>query len=58
MSYFSDHTNSFVLILLYSIIIDIFSPSGDPISPHLGCCGGFVARSKATWQSHVSVEAL
>ncbi len=31
---------------------------GESIIPHLLCCDAFVARSKATWQSHVSAEAL
>jgi len=39
-------------------IIDIFHLSGKPISPHLLCCDGFVARSKATWQSHIHAKAL
>ncbi len=46
MSIFCEHTNNFVLLLLYSIIIDIFSPPGETISPYLGCCSGFVSRSK------------
>jgi len=44
--------------LYFLFIIDIFYLSGEPILPHLLCCDGFVARSKATWQSHVSAEAL
>ena len=39
---------------IYSILIDIFYHCGsEPILLHLGCCSGFVARSKTTWQSHV-----
>jgi len=44
MSIFGKHTNNVVHLLLYSIIIDIFSPPGETISPHLGCCGGFVVK--------------
>lgn len=40
ISFFREHINNFVLFLLYSIIIDIFSFSSEPISLHLGCCGG------------------
>ena len=44
MSFFGEHTNNFVLLLLYSIIIDIFSPPGETISPYLGCCGRFAVK--------------
>jgi len=42
----------------FLFIIDIFYTKGESIIPHLLCCDAFVARSKATWQSHVSAESL
>jgi hypothetical protein len=35
------HVISRDYMLLYSIIIDIFSSPSEPISPYLVCCGGF-----------------
>ncbi len=44
MRFLGEHTNNVVLLLLYSIIIDIISPPGEPISPYLGCCGRFAVK--------------
>jgi len=44
MRFLDEHTNNFILPLLYSIIIDIFSPPGETILLYLGCCGGFAVK--------------
>ena len=44
MRLLSEQINNFIHPLFYSNIIDIFSPSGEPISLHLGCCGGFAVK--------------
>ncbi len=44
MRFFVEHTNNFVLPLLFSIIIDIFSSASEPILPYLGYCGGIAVE--------------
>jgi hypothetical protein len=44
MRFIGERINSFVLPLLYSIMIDISSSPSEPISPHLGCFGGFAVK--------------
>ena len=60
MRFFAKHTDNFVLPLLYSILIDIFSSPSEPISPYLGCCGGFAVddhsftrRAYHLWQTRL-----
>ncbi len=60
MRFFGEHTNNFVLPFLYSIIIDIFYSSSEPISPYLGCYGGFAVvyhsftpRAYHLWQTRL-----
>ncbi len=44
IGFLDEYTNNVALPLLYSIIIDIFPPPGEPILPHLGCCGRFAVK--------------
>jgi hypothetical protein len=55
---FRENNLKTLLSLDFLSIIDIFYTKGESIIPHLLCCDAFVARSNATWQSHVSAEAL
>jgi hypothetical protein len=48
----------FICWLVYIKCRHFLPQGGEPILPQLLRFSPFVARSKATWQSHVSAEAL
>ncbi len=54
MKFFGEHTNNFVLLLLYSIIIDIFFPTGrDDFT-----VSGMLRRVRCEEQSNVAISCL